>query len=152
MEKILEKHEKEKKKKYLQPCLERRRHFTPFVTTTDGLIGKEAQKVRSKTSHTPSGKMEESIFPGNGLPTRKANHSDPQRDIATDSRYQNPFLLERLLGGRGEPTYSLRRTNFKTNQYIKTGNTKRTNEHLNTEPQGTGRHHPNTRDRNFKYY
>ena len=44
VEKILEKQEKEKKKKYLQPCLERRRHFTPFVTTTDGLIGKEAQK------------------------------------------------------------------------------------------------------------
>ena len=45
VEKILEKQEKEKKKKYLQPCLERRRHFTPFVTTTDGLMGKEAQKL-----------------------------------------------------------------------------------------------------------
>ena len=44
VEKVLEKQEKEKKKKYLQPCLERRRHFTPFVTTTDGLMGKEAQK------------------------------------------------------------------------------------------------------------
>ena len=55
----------------------------------------------SKTSHTPSGKMEESIFPGNGLPTRKANHSDPQRDIASDSRHQNPFLLKGLLQGRG---------------------------------------------------
>ena len=45
VEKVLEKQEKEKKKKYLQPCLERRRHFTPFVTTTDGLMGKEAQKL-----------------------------------------------------------------------------------------------------------
>ena len=45
--------------------------------------------------------MEESIFPGNGLATRKANHSDPQRDIASDSRHQNPFLLERLLQERG---------------------------------------------------
>ena len=44
VEKILERQEKEKKKKYLQPCLERRRHFTAFVTTTDGLMGKEAQK------------------------------------------------------------------------------------------------------------
>ena len=48
MEKLLERQEKEKKKKYLQPCLERRRHFTPFVATTDGLMGKEAQKFTSR--------------------------------------------------------------------------------------------------------
>ena len=48
VEKILEKQEKEKKKKYLQPCLERRRHFTPFVTTTDRLMGKEAQKFLAR--------------------------------------------------------------------------------------------------------
>jgi hypothetical protein len=35
--KVLEQHEKEKKKKYLKPCLEQRRHFTPFVVSTDGL-------------------------------------------------------------------------------------------------------------------
>jgi hypothetical protein len=40
--KVLETHEKEKKKKYLGPCLEQRRHFTPFVVSTDGLIGREA--------------------------------------------------------------------------------------------------------------
>ena len=44
VEKLLEKQENEKKKKYLQPCLERRRHFTPFIATTDGMLGKEAQK------------------------------------------------------------------------------------------------------------
>ena len=48
VEKILKKQEKEKKKKYLQPCLERRRHFTPFVTTTNGLMGKEAQKFLAR--------------------------------------------------------------------------------------------------------
>ena len=48
VEKLLERQEKEKKKKYLQPCLERRRHFTPFVTTTDGLMGKDAQKFTSR--------------------------------------------------------------------------------------------------------
>jgi hypothetical protein len=42
--KVLETHEKEKKRKYLKPCLEQqRRHFTPFVVSTDGLIGKEAK-------------------------------------------------------------------------------------------------------------
>ena len=46
VEKVLAKQEKEKKN--LQPCLERRRHFTPFVTTTDGLMGKEAQSLLTR--------------------------------------------------------------------------------------------------------
>jgi hypothetical protein len=43
--KVLEAHEKEKKRKYLKPCLEQRRHFTPLVVLTDGLIGKEAKTL-----------------------------------------------------------------------------------------------------------
>ncbi len=43
--KVLESHEREKKKKYLGPCLEQRRHFTPFVVSSDGLIGKEANSL-----------------------------------------------------------------------------------------------------------
>jgi hypothetical protein len=31
-----------KKKKYLQACVDQQRHFTPFVSSTDGLLGKEA--------------------------------------------------------------------------------------------------------------
>jgi hypothetical protein len=34
--------ETEKKKKYLQACLDQRRNFTPFVSSTDGLMGREA--------------------------------------------------------------------------------------------------------------
>lgn len=41
--KVLEQHEREKKRKYLNPCIEQRRHFTPFVASTDGLIGKEGK-------------------------------------------------------------------------------------------------------------
>jgi len=48
--KVLAAHEREKKKKYLQPCLEQRRHFTPFVTSTDGLIGKEGKTVLKRLS------------------------------------------------------------------------------------------------------
>jgi hypothetical protein len=48
--KVLEQHEKEKKKKYLQACLAQRRHFTPFVVSTDGLIGKEAKTLLKKLS------------------------------------------------------------------------------------------------------
>jgi hypothetical protein len=45
--KVLEKHEKEKKKKYLKACLEQRRHFTPLVFSVDGVLGSEA-KAASK--------------------------------------------------------------------------------------------------------
>ncbi len=46
--KVLETHEKEKKKKYLASCIAQRRNFTPFVVSTDGLIGKEARLVLQK--------------------------------------------------------------------------------------------------------
>jgi hypothetical protein len=42
-DKILESGEKLKKKKYLEACLEQRRHFTPFVCSVDGLLGREAK-------------------------------------------------------------------------------------------------------------
>jgi hypothetical protein len=46
----LENHEKEKKKKYFEPCLKERRHFTPFVVSADGLTGEEAKFVMRKLS------------------------------------------------------------------------------------------------------
>jgi hypothetical protein len=39
-------HEKEEKKKYLEACLGQRRHFTPFMVSTDDLLGKEAKTLR----------------------------------------------------------------------------------------------------------
>jgi hypothetical protein len=42
---VLAAHVREKKKKYLEPCLKQRRHFSPFVVSTDGLFGKEAKIV-----------------------------------------------------------------------------------------------------------
>jgi hypothetical protein len=42
-DKVLESGEKMKKKKYLEACLEQRRHFTPFICLVDGLLaGREA--------------------------------------------------------------------------------------------------------------
>ena len=41
--------------------------------------------------------MEESIFPGNGLRTWENFGSDPQRDIATNSRHKDTFPAERIL-------------------------------------------------------
>jgi hypothetical protein len=40
--KVLEAHEREKKKKDLEACLEQRRHFSPFVASKDGLLGKKS--------------------------------------------------------------------------------------------------------------
>jgi hypothetical protein len=37
--KVLEQHEKEKKEKYLQNCLEMRKDFTPMVYSVDGIAG-----------------------------------------------------------------------------------------------------------------
>ena len=44
-DKVLAAHEREKKKKYLEPCLEQQRHFSPYVVSTDGLFSKEAKMV-----------------------------------------------------------------------------------------------------------
>jgi hypothetical protein len=46
--KILKRHEKEKRDKYLDLCLARRRHFTPLVFSVDGLRGGEAQAASKR--------------------------------------------------------------------------------------------------------
>jgi hypothetical protein len=50
-------HGKEKKRKYLDSCLKQRRHFTPFVVSTDGLIDKEGKAVMRKLSDKLAGKL-----------------------------------------------------------------------------------------------
>ena len=39
---ILKTAENDKKKKYLEACLEQRRHFTPFAVSCEGMFGREA--------------------------------------------------------------------------------------------------------------
>jgi hypothetical protein len=56
--KVLAVHEREKKKTYLEPCLEQRRHFNPFLLSTDGLIGKESKLLLKKLSALLSEKWE----------------------------------------------------------------------------------------------
>ena len=48
--KVLEAHERQKKNNYLAACLKQRRDFTPFVVSTDGLLGKEAKTLLRKLS------------------------------------------------------------------------------------------------------
>jgi hypothetical protein len=42
-------HEREKNKKYLEPCFEQRRRFTPFVVSTDGRL-LQARKRSTRNS------------------------------------------------------------------------------------------------------
>jgi hypothetical protein len=57
--KVLESsHEKEKKRKYLASCIAQRRYFTPFVISTDGLLGKEAKCLLKKLPTAQADKWE----------------------------------------------------------------------------------------------
>ena len=49
-DKILREHEKNKKKKYLEACKKNRRNFTPFIISTDGLLGKETDLLLRKVA------------------------------------------------------------------------------------------------------
>ncbi len=46
--KVLLQHEKEKKDKYLQTCLELRKDFTPMVYSVDGIVGHEARNAERR--------------------------------------------------------------------------------------------------------
>ena len=46
--KVLKSQERSKKKKYLEACLEQRRHFAPYVVDTYGLLGEEAKSLNKR--------------------------------------------------------------------------------------------------------
>ncbi len=54
--KVLEQHEKEKKDKYLQNCLEMRKDFTPMVYSVDGIAGREAWNAEKRLATHLAGK------------------------------------------------------------------------------------------------
>jgi hypothetical protein len=47
---VLEAHERKKKKKYCKAFLEQCWHFSPFLDSTDGLLGKESHTLLKKLS------------------------------------------------------------------------------------------------------
>ena len=57
---VLASQEKLKKRKYLRACLNQRRHFTPFVVSVDGLLGREAVTVLQKLSSRIAEKVHKS--------------------------------------------------------------------------------------------
>jgi hypothetical protein len=56
---VLRKQEKEKRKKYLCPCLEQRRSFVPFVVSTDGLIGRKPKNLLKQIALRITAKWEQ---------------------------------------------------------------------------------------------
>ena len=57
---ILESAESDKKKKYGQACEERRATFTPFITSIDGVLGREARAFTKRLSLTLAEKWQRS--------------------------------------------------------------------------------------------
>jgi hypothetical protein len=58
--KELESQEKEKKRKHLEACLERRCHFTPFVCSVDGMLGREPKTFAKHLAAKLANKWEKS--------------------------------------------------------------------------------------------
>ena len=54
--KVLEQHEKEKKDKYLQTCLEMWKDFTPMVYSVDGIADREARNAKKRLATHLAGK------------------------------------------------------------------------------------------------
>ena len=54
--KVLEQHEKDKKDKYLQTCLEMRKDFTPMVYSVDGIAGRESRNAEKRLATHLAGK------------------------------------------------------------------------------------------------
>jgi hypothetical protein len=48
--KVLATHDHVKEKKYIEACLGQRCHFSPFMVSADGLLGKEAKTLLKKLS------------------------------------------------------------------------------------------------------
>ena len=56
--KVLERHAREKKGKYEEACLERRRDFTPMVYSVDGMAAKEARAAERRIAGLLSAKWQ----------------------------------------------------------------------------------------------
>ena len=54
--------EKEKKDKYLEPCLERQRYFTPMVYSVDGFFGTEAVSAQQRISSLISNNLKREYY------------------------------------------------------------------------------------------
>ena len=59
-ERCLHKEEQERNKMYLEACLQKRRHFSPFVASVDGLLGVEDRAALKKLASCLATKWKQS--------------------------------------------------------------------------------------------
>jgi hypothetical protein len=100
--KVLENQEREKKRKYLGACLAQRRHFTPFVVSTDGLLGREAKNLLRRLSALLSSvwlcqcSYEHHPPSHSPLPTRLSHPNQPDEPSSAVGRHRRPQPLPPL--------------------------------------------------------
>jgi hypothetical protein len=75
---VLRTQEKEKRKKYLCPCLEQRRSFVPFVVSIDGLIGREAKNLLKQIALRLAAKWEQPYSVVRGFVNARINLAIPR--------------------------------------------------------------------------
>jgi hypothetical protein len=70
---VLRRQEKEKRKKCLRPCLERRRSFVPLMVSTYGLIGREAKNLLKQIALRLTAKWEQPYSVVRGFVNKRAS-------------------------------------------------------------------------------
>jgi hypothetical protein len=91
---VLEAAEKLKEKKYLQACLEQRRHFTPFVVSANGLLVKEAKtvlKVLEVCTATKAGKSYSNVM---GASQGPHEHCHCTRNTCVFEGVSHPYITD----------------------------------------------------------
>jgi hypothetical protein len=88
--KVLEAAERHKKKKYLQPCLDQGSHYTPFIVSVDGLIGKEAKTVLKVFAARTATKAGKTYSHCHGVHESASEHSDSQSHPCLHQGLQSP--------------------------------------------------------------
>jgi len=96
--KALEPQDKEKKKKYCKPCENQRRHFTPFVVSTDGLYSFEAKAFLKRLAKLLTVEWDKSYLTVRGLINARMSFALVQ---ATKSMHQSMSNRFRWEGGAG---------------------------------------------------
>jgi hypothetical protein len=82
-EKVLAAHERKNKKKYLVPCLDQRRHFSPFVVSTDRHLGKESKHFADENFRLAYREVGDTllqsmwVFPSSETPIISVNEQRP---------------------------------------------------------------------------
>jgi hypothetical protein len=97
--KVLETHEKEKKRKYLGPCLEQRQHFTPFVCSVDGMALLSRIRLRQRLAEHCHRVCHPSV--STGKPSPRAQNQCPSSSMGRWSWFSTFSLLNYHLHNAG---------------------------------------------------